>query len=74
MVEVVVGELKLVAKRLPPEEALYQRTVFPSEPVVAVNAPVAQTAELLATGAAGIGLIVNVVGMRVVLSQEVVVL
>lgn len=51
--ELVVGEVEPVVNKLPPDEALYQRVVFPFAPVVADIVPVPQIAVLLTVGEEG---------------------
>jgi hypothetical protein len=69
-----LGDVVLVATGLPPDEAVYHRTVVPFAPGVAVIVPDPQTSVIGVEGLAGMGLTVIVKGVLVVLTQPVVVL
>ena len=73
--EVIVGEVLFVADGLPPEDAVYQRSVVPLVPGLPVTVPLPHNVVLETDGLPGTGLMVNVTATRdPVDSQPVVVL
>ena len=67
----VLGEVVLVLNKVPPLDALYQYTVLPLAPGVAVIVPVPHNVVLEAVGAEGVGFTVITTLLLMVAEQIV---